>query len=80
MITFDLKFTAGSDFENVTQELTFRPATPTLSECVNITIFQDSAVENSVEFFSVSAETSSGIITLSPATRTVIIQEDGDRK
>jgi len=78
-IVFCLKFTAGSDYENVTAELTFS-AGPTLTQCVNITIFQDSAVENAVEFFSVQATTSSSSITGLPVSRRIIIQEDMDRK
>ena len=78
-IVFCLKFTAGSDYENVTAELTFS-AGPTLTQCVNITIFQDSAVENSVEFFSVQATTSSSKIAGLPVSSTIIIQEDMDRK
>jgi len=46
-----------------------------LTQCVNITIFQDGAVENSVEFFSVQATTSSGL----PLSRNILIQ-DMDRK
>ena len=55
-------------------------ASPVLTQCVNITIIQDGAVENSVEFFTVQAVNSSGIINGLPTTRIVIIQEDMDRK
>ena len=52
------------------------------TQCVNITIFQDSAVENTVEFFSVQAATFNSGVTFSPASGmlTVIIEEDVDRK
>jgi len=80
-ILFWLKFTAGSDYKNVTAELIFS-AGPTLIQCVNIAIFQDSAVENTVEFFSVQGTTSSSSITFSPASGmlNIIIQDDMDRK
>ena len=78
-INCSLKFTAGIDYGSVTQELTFT-ASSVLTQCVNITIIQDSAVENSVEIFSVQAVTSSSIITGLPTSRTIIIQEDMDRK
>ena len=78
-ISCSLKFTAGSDYGSVTQELTFT-ATPVLTQCVNITIIQDVAVENSIEFFSVQAVTSSNIITGLPTSRNIIIVDDMDRK
>ena len=75
---FGLKFTAGSDYDSLTQELTFT-ASPILTQCVNITIIQDGAVENSAEFFAVQATTSSSIITGLPVSRIIIIR-DVDRK
>ena len=77
-ITFFLKFTAGSDYESLNQVLTFPANTTILTQCVNITILQDSAVENFVEFFSVQANSMS--ISLSPESVVVIIEEDNDRK
>jgi len=52
---------------------------PVLTQCVNITIIQDGAVENSLEFLSVRAVTSSSIITGLPVSRFIIIR-DVDRK
>ena len=80
-IVFCLKFTAGSDYESVTPELIFS-AGPTLIQCVNIAIFQDSAVENVVEFFTIQVATFNSGVTFSPASGmlNVIIQDDGDRK
>ena len=80
-IVFCLKFTAGSDYENVTAELTFS-AGPTLTQCVNITIFQDSTVESLAEFFTIQVATSNSGVTLSPTSGmlNVVIQEDMDRK
>jgi len=75
---FPLKFTAGRDYESLNQVLTFTANTTILTQCVNITIFQDSAVENSVESFNVLANSMS--ISVSPASVNVIIQEDNDRK
>ena len=72
------QFTAGSDYERVSRDLVFT-ASPVLTQCVNITIIQDGAVENTVEFFSVQASTSNSSINGLPTTRTVIIQ-DMDRK
>ena len=72
-----LKFTAGSDYENVNAELTFS-AGPTLTQCVNITIIQDGAVENLVEEFMVQVNSSSSIAGL-PDSATIFIQ-DMDRK
>jgi len=71
---------AGSDYENVTAELTFS-AGLVLTQCVNITIFQDSAIDSSVEFFSVQVATSNSGVTFSPASGmlNVIIQEDMDQ-
>jgi len=65
----------------VTAELTFS-AGPVLTQCVNITIFQDSAVENSVEFFTIELTTPNSGVTFSPPSGTlnIIIQEDMDRK
>ena len=73
-----LKFTAGSDYENVTAELTFS-AGPTQIQCVNITIIMDGAVENSIERFTVQAVNTSGSITGLPVSVTIFIQ-DMDRK
>ena len=80
-VVFCLKFTAGSDYENVTAELTFS-ASPVLTQSVNITIFQDSAVENSIEFFTIQVATSNSGVNLSPTSGmlNVVIQEDMDRK
>ena len=75
---FFLKFTAGRDYESLNQVLTFTANTTILSQCVNITIFQDSTVENSVEFFSVLASSTS--VSVSTASVVIIIQEDNDRK
>ena len=77
-IVFCLKFTAGSDYDSLTQELTFT-ASPILTQCANITIIQDGAVENSAEFFAVQATASSSIITGLPVSRIIIIR-DVDRK
>ena len=76
-ITFFLKFTAGSDYESLNQVLTFPANTTILTQCVNITILQDSTVENSFEFFSVLVNST---ISVSPVSVTVIIQDDNDRK
>jgi len=38
------------DYSSLSQELTIT-ANPVLTQCVNITIIQDGAVENSAEFF-----------------------------
>ena len=78
-LLFGLKFTAGSDYGSVSQDLMFTPSSALLTLCVNITIIQDGAVENVVEFFSVQASTSSSSINGIPTTRTVVIQ-DMDRK
>ena len=80
-IVFCPKFTAGSDYENVTAELTFS-AGPVLTQCVNITIFQDSALENSVEFFTIQVATFNSSVTFlqDSGMLIVIIQEDVDRK
>ena len=77
MFFFSFKFTAGRDYESLNQVLTFPAGTTILTQCVNITILQDSAVENSFEFFSVLANST---ISVSPASVFVIIQEDNDRK
>ena len=74
-LLFGLKFTAGSDYESVSRDLVFT-SNP---QCVNITIIQDGAVENIVEFFSVQASTSNSSINGLPTTMVVIIQ-DMDRK
>ena len=65
----------------MTSELIFS-AGPTLIQCVNIAIFQDSAVENVVEFFTIQVATFNSGVTFSPASGmlNVIIQDDGDRK
>ena len=78
-LLFGLKFTAGCDYESVSQDLLFT-ASPVLTQCVNITIIQDGAVENLVEFFSVQASTSNSSINGLPTSTNVTIQEDSDRK
>ena len=77
-LLFGLKFTAGSDYESVSRDLVFT-ASPVLTQCVNITVIQDGAVENSIEFFSVQASTSNSSINGLPTTMFVVIQ-DMDRK
>ena len=77
-VVFCLKFTAGSDYENVTAELTFS-AGPVLTQCVNITIIQDDAVEGLVELFFVQLTTSNSSVTGLPTSSNVLIQ-DLDRK
>ena len=72
------KFTAGSDYESLNQVLTFPADTTILTQCVNITILQDSAVENDFESFNVLANSTN--ISVSPESVNVIIQEDNDRK
>ena len=78
-LLFGLKFTAGSDYDSLSQELTFT-ASPVLTRCVNITITQDGAVENAGESFAVQATTSSSSINITgiPTSTTVIIA-DTDR-
>ena len=75
---FLLKFTAGLDYESLNQVLTFPANTTILTQCVNITILQDSAVESFVEFFNVLANSTS--ISVTPASVMILIQEDNDRK
>jgi len=74
---FLLKFTAGLDYESLNQVLTFPAGTTTLTQCVNITILQDSAVESFVEFFNIQANSTS--ISVTPASVMILIQ-DNDRK
>ena len=75
---FSFKSTAGRDYESLNQVLTFPADTTILTQCVNITILQDSAVESSFEFFSVLANSTT--ISVSPESVNVFIQEDNDRK
>ena len=77
-LKFLLKFTAGLDYESLNQVLTFTAGTTTLTQCVNITIFQDNAVENFVESFNVQANSTD--ISVTPASVSIFIQEDNDRK
>ena len=73
-MNYCFKFTAGSDYGSVTQELTFT-ASPVLTQCVNITIIQDGAVEDSIEFFSVQVTTSNSSVNGLPTSSNVIIQD-----
>ena len=62
----------------MTAELTFT-ASPVLTQCVNITIIQDDAVEGLVELFFVQLTTSNSSVTGLPTSSNVLIQ-DLDRK
>ena len=77
IIYFFLKSTAGSDYESLNQVLTFPANTTILTQCVNITILQDGAVENSFEIFRVLASSTS--ISVSPESVNFFI-DDNDRK
>ena len=58
------------DYTTLTEELTFNPGGSN-QQCVNITILDDTAVESSVEFFTVQTTS-----TLPPAT-VIIMDDDG---
>ena len=69
-----LTSTAGSDYAALSRDLTFNPGAGS-NQCVNITIIDDTAIDNSVEFFTVVASSAG----LTSRTVTIIIS-DSDRK
>ena len=76
-ISFFLKFAAGRDYESLNQVLTFPADTTILTQCVNITILQDSTVDSSFEVVTVQANSTS--ISVSPESVDLFI-DDNDRK
>ena len=70
-----LSSTAGSDYVALSREFTFNSGDSD-SQCVNITIIDDNAVESSIEFFIVRASSA----TLTDPSPMNIILQDNDRK